>query len=227
MRRATRSRPKWPTGDCWKSQPRFAETHFRLARLLEQAGNWDEAFRHYVAARDLDGLPMRLPSDFQQCYRDVAARHPHAILIDGPAELHARADHGIIDDVFFADGFHPSLNGYTVLAQAILRKLRQRQIFGWSAEAPFPVVTPLDCANGSRWTNRSGELSAAIPPGSTTEWHTSGTIPPSGSPRERNTARPARTEGWAHLDSIRIPGVGPRPEPFREEANQTVSAQPA
>ncbi len=31
---------------------------------------------HYVAARDLDGLPMRLPSDFQQIYREVAARHP-------------------------------------------------------------------------------------------------------------------------------------------------------
>ena len=127
-------------------QPRFAETHFRLARLLEQAGHWDEAFRHYVAARDLDGLPMRLPSDFQQAYKDVAARHPRAILIDGPAEFHARADHGLIDDVFFADGFHPSLNGYTVLAQAILTKLRQQQVFGWSAEAPLPVVTPLDCA---------------------------------------------------------------------------------
>jgi tetratricopeptide (TPR) repeat protein len=47
-------------------QPRFADSHFRLARLLEQAGKWDEAFRHYVAARDLDGLPMRLPSDFQR-----------------------------------------------------------------------------------------------------------------------------------------------------------------
>ncbi len=59
-----------------KRQPNFAETHFQLARLLEQAGRWDEAFQHYVAARDLDGLPMRLPSDFQQCYREVAAQHP-------------------------------------------------------------------------------------------------------------------------------------------------------
>ncbi len=29
----------------------------------------------------------------------------------------------MIDDVFFGDGFHPSLNGYTVLAQAILTGL--------------------------------------------------------------------------------------------------------
>ena len=117
-------------------QPRFAEGHFRLARLLEQAGHWDEAFDHFVAARDLDGLPMRLPSDFQQAYRDVAARHPRAILVDGPAEFHARAAHGLIDDVFFADGLHPSLTGYSVLAQAILTRLRQQRVFGWSAEAP-------------------------------------------------------------------------------------------
>ena len=29
-------------------QPGFAETHFRLARLLEQLGVWEEAFQHYA-----------------------------------------------------------------------------------------------------------------------------------------------------------------------------------
>ena len=129
-----------------ESQPRFAESHFRLAWLLERAGRFDEAATHYVAARDLDGMPMRLPSDFHQVYRDVAARHPQAILVDGPAEIHAAADHGFVDDVFFADGLHPSLNGYTVLAQAILKKLHERQFLDWPADAPRPVVTPRECA---------------------------------------------------------------------------------
>ena len=120
-------------------QPRFAETHFQLARLMEQTGRWDEAFQHYVAARDCDGLPMRLPSDFQQWYRVVAAQHPRAILVDGLAAIHASADHGLLDDVFFADGLHPSLNGYTVLAQAILTRLYDHHVFGWSAQAPPPV----------------------------------------------------------------------------------------
>ena len=92
-------------------QPQFAEGHFRLARVLERSANWDEAFQHYVAARDLDGLPMRLPSDFQQVYKDVAARHPRAILVDGPAEFHASTEHGLIGDSFSTDGLHPSLNG--------------------------------------------------------------------------------------------------------------------
>ena len=128
-------------------QPQFAEGHFRLARLLERSANWDEAFPHYVAARDLDGLPMRLPSDFQQVYKSVAARHPRAILVDGPAEFHASTDHGLIGDSLFTDGLHPSLNGYTILAQAILRRLHERRVFPWPAQAPVPSVTALECAN--------------------------------------------------------------------------------
>lgn len=72
-------------------QPRFAEAHYRLARLHEQAGRRDEANRHYVAARDCDGLPVRCTSDFLDTYREVAANHPGAILIDGPAASAARA----------------------------------------------------------------------------------------------------------------------------------------
>ena len=152
-------------------QPRFAETHFQLARLMEQTGRWDEAFRHYIAARDLDGLPMRLPSDFQQWYRVVASQHPRAILVDGPAEIHASAEHGLIDDVFFSDGLHPSLNGYTVLAQAILTRLYEHHVFGWSGEAPPPVVTPLECAtrfkmNPVKWQEICGYSDVVLQPNS-------------------------------------------------------------
>ncbi len=129
-------------------QPRFAEAHYRLARLHEQAGRRDEANRHYVAARDCDGLPVRCTSDFLDTYREVAANHPGAILIDGPAALRGESPRGVVGDNFFADAMHPSLIGYTELAQAILRGLHARRAFGWgqAAPAPEPVVTPLDCA---------------------------------------------------------------------------------
>ncbi len=210
--------PKRPIDDCWKGQPRFAEAHFRLARLLEQAGHWDEAFHHYVAARDLDGLPMRLPSDFQQAYKDVAARHPRVILIDGPAELHAKADHGIIDDVFFADGFHPSLNGFTVLAQAILTRLRQQQVFGWSAEAPFPVVTPLDCAkrfqmDAAKWRD--------VCDYSFWFYNRTAFIRHDPAARLAKAAKYGKAaqelKAGTPVDSVRLPGVGPRAEPFRDK----------
>jgi tetratricopeptide (TPR) repeat protein len=125
-------------------QPGFAEAHFRLARLLERSGRYDEANRHYVLARDLDGFPQRCVSSFQDCYRRVAARHG-CILIDGPAEFRALSAHGILDDGLFHDAQHPNLRGHAALAQAVLRELRAREAFGWT-RGVVPAIDPASCA---------------------------------------------------------------------------------
>ncbi len=127
-------------------QPGFAEAHYRLARLLEATGQREEADGHYVAARDHDGFPMRCTSDFQDAYRDVAARHPGAILIDGPAVLRGLSPRGVVGDNFFTDGLHPSLIGYAGLARAILQELHARRTFGWLETSPAPDVIATDCA---------------------------------------------------------------------------------
>ena len=58
-------------------QPGFAETHYRLGLLLSHIAAWDEAYQHFVAARDLDGFPMRCVSALQEVYREVAAPWVH------------------------------------------------------------------------------------------------------------------------------------------------------
>ena len=127
-------------------QPGFAEAHFRLARLLERSGNRREAEPHYRAARDLDGLPMRCPGDFQEIYREVAARHPQALLIDGQAALAAASPGGILGDELFLDAMHPTVRGHALLAQAVLEGLRQRRAFGWPEDTPVVNVDPAACA---------------------------------------------------------------------------------
>ena len=104
-------------------QPGFAESHFRLARLLEARGDDEEAYRRYIAARDLDGHPFRCLTSFQDVYRELASRY-EAILVDGQAVFHARHPHGMLDDYLFNDGFHPSLEGHVALAEAILKALQ-------------------------------------------------------------------------------------------------------
>jgi lysophospholipase L1-like esterase len=91
-------------------QPGFAESHFRLARLLEARGRYEEAYLHYIEARDIDGHPLRCLSSFQNVYREMASKFK-AILIDGQAVFHSRHPHGMLDDYLFNDGFHPSLKG--------------------------------------------------------------------------------------------------------------------
>ena len=125
-------------------QPGFAGTHFRLARLLEQFGAWEEAFQHYAAARDRDGHPMRCLAPFQEAYREVAARHG-CILVDGQSYFHATGRNGMLDEGLFQDAMHPSLRGQIALAQAVLDALRVRGAFGWHKDSPPITIDPAEC----------------------------------------------------------------------------------
>jgi hypothetical protein len=122
--------------------PEFAETHFRIGRLLERSKLWDEARQEYLAARNLDGMPMRCPSAFEEAYRRVAARHPRAILVDSPRILRAHSAHGILDDHHLHDAQHPTLQSYVLLAQDVLDQLRIRSLFRWPDETPTPMIDP-------------------------------------------------------------------------------------
>jgi lysophospholipase L1-like esterase len=126
-------------------EPEFAETHYRMARLLARAGDGEAAYRHAIRARDLDGLPMRCLTSFQEAYRAVASRHD-CILIDAQAGFHAIGARGQLDDHLFHDLMHPSLRGQMVLAQAILDGLHAWRAFGWPEGTPAPRLDPARCA---------------------------------------------------------------------------------
>ncbi len=127
-------------------QPGFAESHYRLARLLDRADSHEEAYLHYVAARDLDGYPLRCPTAFQEAYREVASRH-RCLLIDGQAYLRKIGRRGQLGDDLFQDMMHPSLRGYIALSQAVLQGLKERQAFGWPRDLPCPAIDPALCAD--------------------------------------------------------------------------------
>ena len=138
-----------------KQHPEFAECHYRLGRLLVRTGDWNDAQRHFILARDLDGLPLRCPTPFREAYREVARRYG-AVLIDGPELLARLSPHGILDDHLFHDAQHLNLAGYVALAQAVLEQLEHRRAFGWPAGAPVPRIELDECANhfeldGGKW----------------------------------------------------------------------------
>jgi hypothetical protein len=139
-----------------KWQPRFAESHYRLARLLEASGQAQEARRHYAEARDCDGMPMRCPSDFREAYAQVRGRHPGALVIDGEEILRPLSPRKQLDGTLFHDGQHPNLRSYTALANHLLERLAERGAFGWPIGAPIPTARPREVAdqfgmNPERW----------------------------------------------------------------------------
>ena len=126
-------------------QPTFAETHYRLGRLLENAGAWEEAYECYVRARDFDGLPSRCVTAFQDVYHEVAARHD-CLVVDGQALFHAIGPHGLLDDHLFQDGVHPSLRGHVALAQGVLDAIQASGALGWPKAQPSRRVDVAECA---------------------------------------------------------------------------------
>jgi hypothetical protein len=135
--------------------PDFAEAHFRLARLLERDELPAEAGRHYLAALDHDGLPIRCPAPFRAAYEEVARRHPRCILIDGRRELAAISPNGLIGDRVIQDTHHPTLIGYVALAGAVIRELQKRNVFQDSQPVAMPL-DPAECAghfamDAARW----------------------------------------------------------------------------
>jgi lysophospholipase L1-like esterase len=128
-------------------QPTLARAHHRLARLLQSAPSFVEANRHYILARDHDGLPLRCITPLEAAYQSVARRHAQSIvLVDGPTVLRTKSRHGILDTELFHDNVHPTLAGHTALAEAVLRSLKARAAFGWPASTPVPVLNPQRCA---------------------------------------------------------------------------------
>jgi len=137
-------------------QPGFAEVHFRLAALLELAGNYAEARAHYIQASDLDGLPLRCPAPLRNVFRDVAAAYPMLILVDGPRVLQLASRHGIVDDELIQDGQHPTLRGYLALAQDVLEQLSRRRAFPWAGNFTVAAIDASECAahfgvDAARW----------------------------------------------------------------------------
>jgi hypothetical protein len=131
--------------DIIKQHPRFAEAHFRLARLLETRGEMTNAESHYLAALDNDGLPVRCQAPFRAAYVEVASRHPRSVLIDGRRELKAASRDGLLGDDVIQDTHHPTIGGYVALASAVLRELARIKGFEDARSLDLPL-DPAACA---------------------------------------------------------------------------------
>ena len=100
----------------------YAETRFRLARCLAQAGAHDSARAEFVRARDLDALRFRADSRINQIVREVAAADRHIILVDAEAAFAAASPHGIVGDNLFLEHVHLNFSGNLLLASRIAEK---------------------------------------------------------------------------------------------------------
>jgi lysophospholipase L1-like esterase len=193
-------------------QPGFAESHYRLARLLENTGAWELAYQHFIAARDLDGMPMRCVTAFQQIYRDVATSHDCA-LVDGQALFHAIGPHGLLDDSLFNDIMHPSIRGHIALARGIMEAVCARRSLGWHEGVQTPAIDPAQCV--AHFGLRPSDWKSVC------EW---GEMFYSAAARLRYDPSQCRAKQWAYKEALRRIAAG---EPAETVGLPNVGIPPA
>ena len=146
-----------------------ADPQYALAQAYRAAGRLDDARRAFQRARDLDALRFRAPGDFNTVIRDAAARHG-AVVVEGEAALRAASPDAIVGRDMMLEHLHPTLDGYSLLADAFYDAIVEGGPLGAPARPAPPgrevrLVTPIDSLAGrfriaaltESWPYRPGE----------------------------------------------------------------------
>ena len=98
-----------------------AKCHFVLGRALSALGRAEDAQQEYKRARELDTMPWRAPSSFNEVVRQVVVEG--AILCDLQQTFQAASPDGVIGWDLMDDHVHPSLRGQALIAESWLRSM--------------------------------------------------------------------------------------------------------
>jgi tetratricopeptide (TPR) repeat protein len=94
-----------------------ASGHFLLAKVLEDQGQYGEALSAFKAARDLDALRFRAPTEFNTVIHEVALKHGIAVA-ESEQLVATNSQHGIIGNQFVVEHVHLNVDGYFLIAKS-------------------------------------------------------------------------------------------------------------
>lgn len=124
--------------------PEHAGLHYSLGRVYESQRRFDEAHREFVLARDLDTMPARAPSIFNEVVRKVAAE-TDAFLVDAEATILDSAPDGLVGFDQIEDYVHPTPKGHWQIAAEIWNVLKRAgQLEESAPEFAIAAGPPLD-----------------------------------------------------------------------------------
>ena len=104
--------------------PHCANIHFELGRLHYRGKEYEKAHQAFVRARDLDRLPFRAPTAFNQIIRDLAGRARGPVLLSDAAGTVAAASlHGIVGNELITEYLHPTVYGHYLIARNMVADL--------------------------------------------------------------------------------------------------------
>lgn len=110
-----------------KIDDQFPLLNFRMARCQDRLGQFDDARKNYVLARDRDICPLRMPGNLAEKLMAIA-RETQVPVIDAASSMAARSPQQIPGFNAFVDHVHPTIGGHQRMAQAIASTLHETNI---------------------------------------------------------------------------------------------------
>ncbi len=111
---------------------RCADVQYRYAEMLQQQGNQEEALCAFTRARDEDVCPLRATSAMIDMVRRTA-RACKAPLLDFVRFLENRSPYRILNEHYFIDHVHLTIEGNRLLARQLMELMHER---GWLSYGP-------------------------------------------------------------------------------------------
>lgn len=108
--------------------PIHADSHFYLARALEQSGDYENATREYDKARDLDHNPFRASSEFNDILRTIGRRYDGVYIADVDAAFRSEGVPYAPGFDLFLDYVHPTKRGNLIVAKTVFDTIIQASL---------------------------------------------------------------------------------------------------
>lgn len=101
-----------------------ASLNFKSGDQSVNQNQYNDAREYYIAARDLDLLRFRAPSDFNGILARIA-KEQQAVLVDVDTAVRNDTEHGIIGQKHMLEHLHPTAKGYFVIALAYMEAMQR------------------------------------------------------------------------------------------------------
>lgn len=111
-----------------------AACNYYMGRLLLAQGDTMQARNRFAAAKDLDALRFRAPSELNALIPQLCRKYKQAHLVDAKAAFETYSAQHIIGNELLLEHVHPNLKGYAVLSDAFYRSMEQAGVLPPSGE---------------------------------------------------------------------------------------------
>ncbi|HIG56736.1 MAG TPA: hypothetical protein EYG11_11655 [Candidatus Latescibacteria bacterium] len=124
--------------------PYCAALHFELGRYYYERRQSTQAQQAFVRARDMDRLPFRAPTFFNQILHQLTDDKDRVILSDTEAAFRAASPQGIIGSELITEHLHPTVYGHYLIARTMVETLAPEDASRHWGQAELARLRPYD-----------------------------------------------------------------------------------